>query len=246
MPTASTRSAAASSRCCRGRRSTFPLEETLAAITPATRLVFVTSPGNPTGVLIARDDIRALARALPPRGAVFVDEAYAEFTDEHFLGELDAHPNVVVGRTFAKAQGLAGLRDRRGRRRAGDDRAAAARRCRPTASTSPRRSRSSPRSAIGRISRGIASRCARSREIVYAACRRLGLELLAELRELRAGPRRRRARRRSSRRCARAASSSATARRSRAAPAASASPPASSSTPRRAWRALEEVLCAAR
>jgi histidinol-phosphate aminotransferase len=88
----------------------FPLEDTLAAITPATRLVFVTTPGNPTGVLIARDDLRTLARALPPRALLFVDEAYAEFTDEHFLGELDAHPNVVVGRTFAKAQGLAGLR----------------------------------------------------------------------------------------------------------------------------------------
>jgi histidinol-phosphate aminotransferase len=88
----------------------FPLEETLAALTPATRLVFVTTPGNPTGVLISRADVRTLARALPREALLFVDEAYAEFTDEHFLDELDAHPNVVVGRTFAKAQGLAGLR----------------------------------------------------------------------------------------------------------------------------------------
>jgi histidinol-phosphate aminotransferase len=88
----------------------FPLEETLSALTPATRLVFVTSPGNPTGVLVSREAIRRLARAVPREALVFVDEAYAEFTDEHFLAELDAHPNVVVGRTFAKAQGLAGLR----------------------------------------------------------------------------------------------------------------------------------------
>lgn len=88
----------------------FPLEETLASLTAATRLVFVTSPGNPTGVLVSADAIRTLALAVPPEALVFVDEAYAEFTDEHFLPYLEAHPNVVVGRTFAKAQGLAGLR----------------------------------------------------------------------------------------------------------------------------------------
>lgn len=88
----------------------FPLEETLRVITPATRLLFVTSPGNPTGTLVPREDIRRLAAAVPDGALVFVDEAYAEFTSEHFVSELDTHPNVVVGRTFAKAQGLAGLR----------------------------------------------------------------------------------------------------------------------------------------
>jgi histidinol-phosphate aminotransferase len=41
---------------------------------------------------------------------VFVDEAYAEFAGESFIPELAAHPNVIVGRTFSKAFGLAGLR----------------------------------------------------------------------------------------------------------------------------------------
>ena len=48
---------------------TFPLEDTLAAITPRTRLVFITSPNNPTGVRVSNDDIRAVARALPAGGA---------------------------------------------------------------------------------------------------------------------------------------------------------------------------------
>jgi histidinol-phosphate aminotransferase len=69
----------------------------------------VTSPGNPTGLLVPHAAVHALARALPD-GLVFVDEAYADFTDAHFLGELPAAPNVVVGRTFAKAYGLAALR----------------------------------------------------------------------------------------------------------------------------------------
>jgi histidinol-phosphate aminotransferase len=87
----------------------FPLEETLAAITPRTRVIYLTSPGNPTGLLIPHVAVHALARALP-EGLVFLDEAYADFTAAHFLGELAEAPNVVVGRTFAKAYGLAALR----------------------------------------------------------------------------------------------------------------------------------------
>jgi histidinol-phosphate aminotransferase len=87
----------------------FPLDAVLAAITPRTRVIYLTSPGNPTGLLIPHAAVHALARALPD-GLVFVDEAYADFTDAHFLGELPAAPNVVVGRTFAKAYGLAALR----------------------------------------------------------------------------------------------------------------------------------------
>ena len=87
----------------------FPLGAMLAAITPRTRVVYLTSPGNPTGLLIPPTAVHALARALPD-GLVFVDEAYADFTDAHFLGELRSAPNVVVGRTFAKAYGLAALR----------------------------------------------------------------------------------------------------------------------------------------
>jgi histidinol-phosphate aminotransferase len=83
----------------------FPLEDMLAAITPRTRVIYLTSPGNPSGLLIPPAAVHALARAIPG-GLVFVDEAYADFTDAHFLGELRAAPNVVVGRTFAKAYGL--------------------------------------------------------------------------------------------------------------------------------------------
>ena len=87
----------------------FPLDAVLAAITPRTRVIYLTSPGNPTGLLVPAAAVHALARAVPD-GLVFVDEAYADFTDAHFLGELPSAPNVVVGRTFAKAYGLAALR----------------------------------------------------------------------------------------------------------------------------------------
>src|SRR5215217_2232026 len=88
----------------------FPLEEVLAAITPNTRVVFVTNPNNPTGVGVALEAIRTIARRIPEGAVVFVDEAYAEFAGVSFIPDLDAFPNVVVGRTFSKAFGLAGLR----------------------------------------------------------------------------------------------------------------------------------------
>jgi histidinol-phosphate aminotransferase len=89
---------------------TFALDEVLAAITPLTRVVFLTNPNNPTGVSMPLDAIRAVARRVPNDAVVFVDEAYAEFAGISFISELPAFPNVIVGRTFSKAFGLAGLR----------------------------------------------------------------------------------------------------------------------------------------
>jgi histidinol-phosphate aminotransferase len=88
----------------------FPLEDVLAAVTPNTRVVFVTNPNNPTGADVPLDAIGVLARRVPPGAVVFVDEAYAEFAGVSFIPELAAYPNVIVGRTFSKAFGLAGLR----------------------------------------------------------------------------------------------------------------------------------------
>ena len=88
----------------------FALDEVLAAITPATRVVFITNPNNPTGVPVPFEAIRAVAARVPKDAIVFVDEAYADFAGRSFIPELPAFPNVVVGRTFSKAYGLAALR----------------------------------------------------------------------------------------------------------------------------------------
>jgi histidinol-phosphate aminotransferase len=88
----------------------FPLDDVLAAITDRTRVVFLTNPNNPTGVPTPLEAIRTIARAVPDAAIVFVDEAYAEFSGTTFIPELPSFPNVVVGRTFSKAFGLAGLR----------------------------------------------------------------------------------------------------------------------------------------
>jgi histidinol-phosphate aminotransferase len=88
----------------------FPLEGTLRAITERTRLVFITSPNNPTGVRIDNDDIAKVAASVPRDAVVFVDEAYHDFCGDTCLPLIATHHNLVVGRTFAKAHGLAALR----------------------------------------------------------------------------------------------------------------------------------------
>ena len=88
----------------------FAEEEVLAAVTPRTRVVFLTNPNNPTGVPVPFEAIRNIARRVPKEAIVFVDEAYAEFAGRSFIPELPRFPNVIVGRTFSKAFGLAGLR----------------------------------------------------------------------------------------------------------------------------------------
>jgi histidinol-phosphate aminotransferase len=88
----------------------FALDRVLAAVTGNTRVVFLTSPNNPTGVVTPLEAIRAVARRVPRGAVVFVDEAYFEFAGQTFIPELPDFPNVIVGRTFSKAFGLAGLR----------------------------------------------------------------------------------------------------------------------------------------
>jgi histidinol-phosphate aminotransferase len=90
-------------------RFRFPLQAVLGAISPKTRLIYLNTPNNPTGQEIDRDAIRAVIEAAP-HAFVLVDEAYIEFGGQSFLGELPRYKNALVGRTFSKAYGLAGMR----------------------------------------------------------------------------------------------------------------------------------------
>ena len=81
----------------------------LRAITPNTRIVYVNNPNNPSGQPIPKDGIHTIAKEAG-HALVFVDEAYHDFLGENFLAEAADYPNVLVGRTFSKAFGLAGMR----------------------------------------------------------------------------------------------------------------------------------------
>ena len=87
----------------------FPVTKLLERITPATRLIAIANPNNPTGTVVARADLLAIASAAPD-AAVLVDEAYFDFYGESVMADIDRFPNLFVARTFSKAYGMAGMR----------------------------------------------------------------------------------------------------------------------------------------
>lgn len=86
----------------------------LGAVTPATRVVFLANPNNPTGTFMPKQELARLHAGLPSDVLLVVDQAYAEYLppDQHDGGmELaKACDNVLVTRTFSKIYGLAGER----------------------------------------------------------------------------------------------------------------------------------------
>ncbi len=146
-----------------------------SAVGPRTAVLFVASPGNPSGVSLTRDEIAWLASLLPPGALLLLDEAYVEFGGASAIPDIDAYPQVVVGRTFAKAYGLAGMRA--GALVAREDVAARLRRVLPPYSPNV--------FVVAALEAALADRAymdayraevEESRERLYAACDRWGLE----------------------------------------------------------------------
>jgi len=81
----------------------------LAAITDRTKLIFLCTPNNPTGIQIGEEKLRRILETGIP---TFIDEAYYELEEQPktqaFL--VKEFPNAIVNRTMSKAFGLAGLR----------------------------------------------------------------------------------------------------------------------------------------
>ncbi len=75
--------------------------------------VYIANPNNPTGnVLVTRDQIVPLLKKYP-RSWFWIDEAYVQYVDESHRRFSDLVPkfnNLIVGRTFSFAYGLAGVR----------------------------------------------------------------------------------------------------------------------------------------
>ena len=86
------------------------------ALTPKSRVIFITRPNNPTSKLVPLKDMREILQAAQAVKAMVVsDEAYVEFADPHtsaveFFYEMGEGINLLVTRTFSKAFGLADVR----------------------------------------------------------------------------------------------------------------------------------------
>jgi histidinol-phosphate aminotransferase len=76
------------------------------------RVVFLASPGNPTGAAIDRAELDGLLQAVAGTAVVVLDEAYIEFDDARGsrVADVQHHPHLAVLRTMSKAHGLAGAR----------------------------------------------------------------------------------------------------------------------------------------
>jgi histidinol-phosphate aminotransferase len=90
------------------------LEAIEGRVTPATGLVYLCNPNNPTGSLLPSGAVRSFCQAVAPRATVLVDEAYHELVEapgySSMVPLVAAGENVIVSRTFSKVHGLAGLR----------------------------------------------------------------------------------------------------------------------------------------
>ena len=96
------------------RDLTADVDAILAAVTPATRMVFIANPNNPTGTFISSDETARLRAGLPPHVLLVLDAAYAEYVDrpdyDPGTALVDQGGNTVMTRTFSKMFGLGGLR----------------------------------------------------------------------------------------------------------------------------------------
>ena len=96
------------------RDLTADVDAILALVSPATRVVFIANPNNPTGSLLPQSEVERLRAGLPAEVLLVLDAAYAEFVEraDYDAGAklVDAGDNTVMLRTFSKVFGLGGMR----------------------------------------------------------------------------------------------------------------------------------------
>ncbi len=96
------------------RHYTHNLDAIADAISPATRMVFLANPNNPTGTIFFRDQWEEFLARVPEDVIVVMDEAYFEYVDDpRYPDSLSSQAPtraLLTLRTFSKIYGLAGLR----------------------------------------------------------------------------------------------------------------------------------------
>lgn len=73
-----------------------------------TKIIFITSPNNPTGNCFNKDSIIEIIESF--NGIVFIDEAYVDYSNNSLLSKINVYQNLIISQTFSKAMGLAGIR----------------------------------------------------------------------------------------------------------------------------------------
>ena len=90
------------------------LDALVAATREGASALILCSPNNPTGPALSFEEIAGVVERVPDSVLILVDEAYIDFATDPAVRTaiplIDAHPNVLVMRTFSKAHALAGVR----------------------------------------------------------------------------------------------------------------------------------------
>lgn len=96
------------------RNYTFDLDAIAAAVKPATRVVYIANPNNPTGTAFGHDEFAKFLKRVPGDVLIVLDEAYHEYAARSDLPRsrelFREYNNILRLRTFSKVYGLAGLR----------------------------------------------------------------------------------------------------------------------------------------
>lgn len=90
------------------------IERILKCISPKTKIIFLTSPNNPTGSYIPKEKLEILLEEIPSNIVIVFDEVYWNFTDASnytiALPYIQKHNNLIALNSFSKTYGLAALR----------------------------------------------------------------------------------------------------------------------------------------
>ena len=93
------------------RNGNIDIEKLYGPVTPATRMIYICNPNNPTGTFLEVNDVEKFALTAAKQTMVFIDEAYAEYAKLKTLAPIAINnPNIIVAKTFSKVYGLAGAR----------------------------------------------------------------------------------------------------------------------------------------
>ena len=90
-----------------------PLDELVDAVSPKTKMIFISNPNNPTGQLLSEADLLELVRIADSVGAwVLVDEVYAglEWSGPRAPSIAGLYQRGITTGSVSKALGLQGLR----------------------------------------------------------------------------------------------------------------------------------------
>ncbi|GAA4425063.1 histidinol-phosphate transaminase [Bremerella cremea] len=84
------------------------LPESFGTASNHLKLAFLPNPNSPSGTVVPKDQLRAIANSLPC--PLLIDEAYADFADDNCIDLVRENEKIMVSRTLSKSYALAGLR----------------------------------------------------------------------------------------------------------------------------------------